>query len=73
MNASLFKVAKQMLKDLLSQCTEGQQLMFKKMYCHKNLDYSVNEAVDQIGEDKIDHALTQCERTIEKNKANGKN
>lgn len=42
--------------------------MFKKMYCHKNLDLSINEAVNQMSNDKIDYAMTQTERTVEKNK-----
>lgn len=57
-------MAKTILKDLLSQCTEGQQMMFKRMYCHKNLDFSINEAVDQMDDDKIDWAVSQVERTI---------
>lgn len=66
-NESLIMAGKQMLKDLLSQCTEPQQHMFKRMYCHKNLDLPINEAVDQMGESKIDNAISQCERTVEKN------
>ena len=59
-----------MLKELLLECTEGQQFMFKRMYCHKNLELPINEAVDKMDEDKIDWAMTQTERTVEKNKAN---
>ena len=67
MNPTLSKLAKDTLKNLLSQCTEPQQLLFKRMYCHKNLDASIEEAVDQMDESKMDHAITQCERTVEKN------
>lgn len=56
-----------MLKDLLSQCTEPQQMLFKRMYCHKNLELPINEAVDQMDESKVDWAITQCERTVGKN------
>lgn len=70
MNETLKNIAKKILKDLLSQCTDGQQLMFKRMYCHKNLDLPINEAVDQMSDDKIDWAITQVERTVEKNKLN---
>jgi len=62
------ELGQQMLKDLLSECTEPQQLMFKRMYCHENLDLPINEVVDQISEDKIDWAITQCESTVLKNK-----
>jgi hypothetical protein len=68
MNETLKNTAKEILKELLAQCTEPQQLMFKRMYCHKNLDLPINEAVDQIAEDKIDWAITQCESTVLKNK-----
>ena len=39
------------------------------MYCHKNLELPINEAVDQMTDDKIDWAMTQVERTVEKNRA----
>ena len=67
MNPTLAKLGKDMLKNLLNDCTEPQQMMFKRMYCHKNLDASIEEAVDQMDESKIDHAITQCERTVAKN------
>jgi hypothetical protein len=66
-NETLKKAAKDILKNLLAQCTEGQQLMFKRMYCHKNLELPIDEAVDQIADDKIDWAISQCERTVNKN------
>ncbi len=69
MNETLKTAAKDILKNLLSQCTEPQQFMFKRMYCHKNLDLPINEAVDQMPEDKINWAITQCEKTVEKNLA----
>jgi len=66
-NETIKNFAKGKLKELLAECTEGQRLMFKRMYCHKNLDLSINEAVDQMDDGKIDWAMTQVERTIEKN------
>jgi len=67
MNKTLKNAAKDILKGLLAQLTEGQQLMFKRMYCHNNLDLPINEAVDQMDESKMDNAITQCERTVENN------
>ncbi len=67
MNQTLAKSGKEILKGLLAQCTEPQQLMFKRMYCHKNLELPINDAVDQMADDKISNAITQCERTVEKN------
>jgi len=68
MNETLKNTAKEMLKDLLAQCTEPQQFMFKRMYSHNNLELPINEAVDQMEDDKIDWAITQCESTVLKNK-----
>lgn len=67
-NQTIKNLAKEMLKKLLSECTDDQQLIFKRMYCHKNLDLPINEAVDQMVDDKIDLAMSQVERTVEKNR-----
>lgn len=48
---------RQTLSELLDQCTEPQQDLFERMY----------GAVSTIPESKIDWAIQQCERTIEKN------
>jgi hypothetical protein len=69
-NQTLIKAAKEILKGLLSECTPGQQLMFKRMYSHKDLDIDINLAIDQMDPDKIDHAISQAERSVEENKKN---
>lgn len=66
MNKRFATAGRNILKELLSQCTEGQQLMFKRMYSHKKLELLINDAVDNMDDDKIDCAISQCERTIEK-------
>jgi len=63
-NETLQNQAKQYLKELLNQCNEGQQYLFKRMYSHNNLELGINEVVDNIEDDKIDWAVTQCERTL---------
>ena len=67
-NETIKNAAKEMLKELLTECTDGQKLMFKRMYSHKNLELQINEAVDQMADDKIDWAMTQVERTVENNR-----
>lgn len=67
-NETLIVTGKNILKGLLEQCTEGQQIMFKRMYSYKNLECPINEVVDNMIPDKIDWAISQCERTVEKNK-----
>lgn len=48
---------RELLKKLYDQCTEPQQQLFCRMY----------KSIEDIPEDKIDWAIQQCERTIEKN------
>lgn len=67
-NQTLINTAKKILKDLLAECTPEQQLFFKKMYSHKNLELDINLAVDQMDPNKMDHAITQAEYTVEKNR-----
>lgn len=70
MNQTFAKTGKQIIKELLSQCTEEQQMFFKRMYGPKNLNSSINEVVDNMDDSKIDWAISQCERTVEKNTRN---
>jgi hypothetical protein len=67
-NPTLISAARIILKDLLSKCTEDQQMLFKRMYSHQNLELPINDAVDQMDPDKMDWAITQCEQTVNKNK-----
>lgn len=59
-----------MLKELLAQCTEPQQMMFKRMYSHKNLELDINTVVDNMDESKYEWAIIQCEQTIKGKKKN---
>jgi hypothetical protein len=68
MNETLKSAAKEILKGLLAECTEGQQMMFKRMYSHNNLELPINEVVDKLPDSKIDWAISQCENTVNKNK-----
>jgi 3-methyladenine DNA glycosylase AlkC len=49
---------RELLAELLNQCTFEQQTIFIKMY----------ESVTNIAESSIEWAIKQCERTIELNK-----
>lgn len=51
----------------LSVCTEKQQLFFKRIYSHNDLDKNINEVVDLIDKSKVDWALKQIENTLKKN------
>jgi len=67
MTETLRRAAHTILKEGLAQCTDRQQMMFKRMYCHANLDLSIDSAVDQMEDGKIDRAIEQVEATIRKN------
>ncbi len=51
-----------LVKELLSQCTEEQQGFFNRMY----------KSIDDIPEEKMRWAYLQCQRTIENNKNKAK-
>ncbi len=68
MNELLRKESKRILKELLSECTEGQQLIFMRMYSSRNLELSISDAVDQMDDNELDFTISQVERTVEKNK-----
>lgn len=75
-NQRLRDFMKSDLKDMLSKCTPGEQHRFKQMYSHKNLDIDINTVVDNFVDGnemstsdlmwKINNAMNQCERTIQK-------
>lgn len=67
-NETIILFTKNTLKDLLSECDEKQQHIFKRMYSHNDLDAEIDDIVDRIPNDKLDWALSQVERTIEKNR-----
>jgi hypothetical protein len=57
----------QLLIDLLNQCTAEQQLNFKRMYSHKDLEKPIENVVKDLPDDRYDWAVCQCERTIASN------
>lgn len=66
MNDQLQEFARNELKKGLAQCTEGQQLIFKRMYANRNLDTPINEVVDNMDAKKLDWAMQQVESTLAK-------
>lgn len=71
MNETLKKFARDSLKEGLAKCTDGQQLLFKRMYAHKNLDMDINDVVDSMPAEKLDWAMQQVERTLAKKEEHG--
>ena len=64
MNNQIQEFARNTLKSGLSQLPEDHQMMFKRMYSHKDLDADINDIIDVIPEDKLDWAMQQVERSI---------
>lgn len=69
MHPKIKETYRNMLKELLTQCTEAQQMVFKRMYSHKNLELDINTVVDNMDESKYDWAIIQCGSTIAQNNA----
>jgi hypothetical protein len=68
MNATLQKIARQKIKEGLSQCSEDQQRLFKQIFAFENIESPIEEVVDVLmSEDDLDSALTLVERTIARN------
>ena len=66
MNIELQDFARKTLIDGLNQLEEKNRVFFKRMYSHKNPDASINEVVANMPEDKLDWAMQQVQRTLEK-------
>lgn len=71
MNQHLQEFARNFIKERLKQLPAGQQLVFNRMYAHKNLDRSVDEAVDAMPADKLDWAMQQVETSYTDGVAKG--
>lgn len=67
LNKTIDKMIRDKMKELLPLCTDGQRHMFNRMYNPKNLDSSMDETVDGMKPDKLNHAMDQIERAIESN------
>ena len=67
MNDQLQDYARAKLRRDLFECTEAQQLVFKRMYSHKNLEASIGDIVDNMPEEKLDWAMDQVKRTVDEN------
>lgn len=66
MNDILKQFAKKELKQGLSQCSEKEVDVFKRMYSHNNMELSINDVVDNMPDGKLDWAMTQVQMTLAK-------
>ena len=66
MNQELQDFARAKIKAGLVLLPEDHQLLFKRMYSHRNLGANINNVVDLIPEDKLDWAMQQVQRSLAK-------
>lgn len=66
MNNELQAFARTSLKEGLSQLNEKQQAFFKRMYAQGGMDLDINAVVDKIPHQKLDNAMEQVRRSLEK-------
>lgn len=65
MNDELQEFARDKLKEGLAKLPKDNQLIFKRMYSHKDLDRDINVVVDLMPEDTLDWAMQQVSRSLE--------
>lgn len=66
MNSQLEKFARDTLKSGLAKLPPAHQMLFKRMYSHKNLDLPIDDVVDKMPVDKLDWAMQQVKRGLDK-------
>lgn len=66
MNEQLQKIARNILKEGLSKLPKSNQMIFKRMYSHKNLEADISDIIDKIPCNKLDWAMQQVERSLTK-------
>ena len=66
MNDQLQTYARKTLKEGLMRLPESSQFLFKRMYSHNNLDADINDVIDSMAEDKLDRAMQQVQKSLDK-------
>jgi len=66
MNKELEEFARSRLKEGLAKLEEKHQYIFKKMYSPNNLDKNINQVVDDMPTERLDWAMQQVTRSLEK-------
>lgn len=66
MNNQLQKFARDKLKEGLAILPESHRLFFKKMYSPDNLKADIIDVVNNMSEDRLDWAMQQVQRTLDK-------
>jgi len=65
-NSTIETFTRETMKTEIAKLGESQQLLFKRMYSHTDMDKDINDVIDQIPIDKLSWALTQVENSVAK-------
>ncbi len=79
MNEQLRDFARMTLKDGLAKLEPKHHVIFKRMYARNNgersiedaLAMDINDVVDEIPDEKLDHAMQQVQRSLERHVEHG--
>ena len=66
MNKTISNTIRQSMKKMIIHCNDNEQLLFKRMYSHNNLNLHINDVIDNMPDDKINMGFTQIENTLKK-------
>lgn len=66
MNTELESYARTYLKKNLEKCSDKEFDLFKRMYSHKNLTATINQAIDNMSISNLDWAMQQVTNTLTK-------
>lgn len=64
MNETVEEFTRNRIKNKIKKCNKEEIHLFKRMYSHKDLDKDIEDVIDDMDSDDLDHALTQVENTI---------
>lgn len=64
----LLKEKREILLDMILKCSDDAQMVFRRMYSHKNLELPLSEVVAIMPEENLDWAIVQAENTLKKHK-----
>jgi hypothetical protein len=66
MNDELQVFARDQIKEGLSKLPKSNVKLFKRMYSPDNLNANINDVVDNMPADRLDWAMQQVQRSLDK-------
>jgi len=64
MNKQLESFARAWIRENIKKCNERAQLLFRRMYSHKDIDKDMDLIVSEMEDEKLDWAMSQIERAL---------